>query len=151
MSAKIMESVNRITRRLMLVVLMLVVSGMMFLSSPAIAATITTVNRENFETEVLKSDKPVVVILANDAASLNNELVSKAEKSFGDKYKIVVGKIEENGQAYSGIAGPRIYPPLPGAVIFKNGNIPTPGFVFNVNDPTSSFEDIKETFEDSQA
>ncbi|MFS0518149.1 hypothetical protein ACEYW6_26005 [Nostoc sp. UIC 10607] len=151
MSAKIMESVNRITQRLMLVVLMLVVSGMMFLSSPAIAATITTVNRDNFEAEVLKSDKPVVVIMAFDPALLNNELVSKAEKSFGDKYKIVVGRIEDNGQAYSRVIAPLIYPPFPGAVIYKNGEIPTPGFAVNVNDPTSSFEGIKERFENSQA
>lgn len=146
-----MESVNRITRRLMLVVLMLVVSGMMFLSSPAIAATITTVNRDNFEAEVLKSDKPVVVILADDTGSLNNELVSKAEKSFGDKYKIVVGEIRENVQAYSRAIVPLIYPAPPAAVIFKNGNVPTPGFAFNINDPTGSFEGIKKRFEDSQA
>ncbi|MCC5601689.1 hypothetical protein [Nostoc favosum] len=80
MTVKTTESITRITRRLMLAVLTLVASGMMLLSSPAIAATITTLNPENFQTEVLQSDKPVVVVLVSRQI-LQNDIITLEQVS----------------------------------------------------------------------
>lgn len=145
-----MKGITRITRRLMSLFLVLVVSSMMFLSSPAVAATssVTLLTPDNFETEVENSDKPVIVILASQVYLEENpnyleETKSKAVKFFGDKYKIVTGKIEENGFVYSNVLAPRIYPPFPGIVGYKNGAL-TRGIYLTPNDPTQGFEFVKE-------
>ncbi|MGI8504680.1 MAG: hypothetical protein ACR2LR_26645 [Hassallia sp.] len=59
-----MKSIAVIGKRLISVFLVMVVSSLMLLTSPAIAANWVILNRENSQTEVLQSDKPVVVILA---------------------------------------------------------------------------------------
>lgn len=142
-----MKSIARITRRLMSLFLVLVASSIMFLPSPAIAATSSwiTVNRDNVETELLESSESAIVLLVSEAfpKSVLEELKPKAEKFYGDKYKYVAGTVEENGFLYSNVLAPPIYPPLPGVLAFKNGQ-PTRGIFINPNDPTRAFEYVKE-------
>jgi hypothetical protein len=78
-----MKDIAKIAKRLMLVFLALVVSSTMFLSSPALADTslsqeeieeqkyidqapILPVTPENFETEVVKANKPVIALLLTE-------------------------------------------------------------------------------------
>ncbi|AFZ28036.1 hypothetical protein Cylst_6064 [Cylindrospermum stagnale PCC 7417] len=132
--------------------LALVVSSLMFLASPAIAATssdVATLTPENFETEVVQSDKPVVVILISDTTreafevSLD-KLKSEAQTTFGDNYKIVLGTVEANPETYYQTPVPRIYPPISTATIYEKGTKVASGFFINPNDPKQAFESIKE-------
>ena len=145
-----MKGITRITQRLMLVFLALVAAITMFLSSPAVAATssVTLLTPDNFETEVVKSDKPVIVVLASRPTlegyqtSLEN-LKSEAEKFFGDKYKVVVGRDEENYYNNElSVPSPRIFPPFPTIVAFKNGQR-VAGAFFRPGSSTSAFEYVK--------
>lgn len=124
----------------------------MFLASPAIAATSSNVailTPENFETEVVKSDKPVVVILISETTremlkvSLD-KVKSEAQTTFGDKYKIVLGTVEANPETYYQTPVPRIYPPISTASIYEKGTKIASGFFMNPNDPKQEFESIKE-------
>ena len=149
-----MKGITRITRRLMLMFLALIASSMMFLSPPAVAATssLATLNSSNFETEVVKSDKPVVVILALEdtlgAYQLSLEkLKSEAEKFYGDKYKIVVGKGEENREIFNPLL--RIYPPFPTGSIFKNGEQVVSSFDIFAKKLNDGFAYLKDCFENS--
>ncbi|MBD0261244.1 MAG: hypothetical protein ICV78_00575 [Tolypothrix sp. Co-bin9] len=155
MTVKVTKGIASIGKRLVSVFLVLVVS-LMLLTSPAVAATITTLNQENFETEVIKSDKPVVVVLVSRVFVENGEpnleqLQAKAEKFFGSNYKIAVGVVEENGEAYSQTIVPRIFPPPSTVSIYKNGELVAGrgAFFMNPNDPTKAFEYAKSEFEDS--
>jgi len=155
MTVKITKGIASIGKRLVSVFLILVVS-LMLLTSGAVAATITTVNGENFETEVIKSDKPVVVVLVSnvlleDGQANLEQLKSKAENFFGSNYKIAVGVIEENRGAYSQTIAPLIFPPPSTVSIYKNGNFAAGrgAFFMNPNDPTQAFERAKSDFESS--
>lgn len=134
--------------------LVLVASSMMFLSSPAVAATSspTLLTPDNFETEVVKSNKPVITILADKSSleyqktSLEN-LKSEAEKVFGDKYKIVVGTAEENSDNRElFVPIPLIFPPFATIVGFKNGERVL-GRGFPADRPTGAFESVKDELE----
>ncbi|MEG4506691.1 hypothetical protein QUA81_18430 [Microcoleus sp. F6_B4] len=118
----------------------------MLLPSPAIAATSSwiTVNHNN-ETELLQSREPAIVLLVSKdfPQPLAEDLKSKTEKFYGDKYKYVTGTVEENGFLYSQVLAPRVYPPFPGLLAVTNGN-PTRGVYVNPNDPTQAFEFVKE-------
>ncbi len=155
MTVKVTKGIASIGKRVVSVFLVLVVS-LMLLTSPAVAATITTLNPGNFETEVIRSDKPVAVILVSRVFLENGEanlelLQAKAQNFFGSDYKIAVGVVEENGYAYSQTPTPRIFPPLSTVSIYKNGNLVAGrGAIFpNPNDPTGAFERAKSEFEDS--
>ncbi|BAZ30126.1 hypothetical protein NIES4074_25820 [Cylindrospermum sp. NIES-4074] len=125
-----MKNIPKITRRLMLVFMAFVASSMMFLSSPAIAATSSATSRldidykdydlatspvtivdltpDNFETEVVKSTKPVLVFILPELDSTKTQEALKGIKyvidarladendvypnAESDKYKFAVGK-----------------------------------------------------------
>jgi hypothetical protein len=143
---KTMKSIARITRRLMSLFLVLVASSIMFLPSPAIAATSwITINPDNVETELLESSKSAIVLLVSPdlPKSLLEELEQKTEKFYGDGYKYVAGTIEENRSLYSYVIAPPIYPPLPGLLAVKNGE-PIRGIFIDGNNPTPAFEYVKE-------
>lgn len=155
MNVKITTCIASIGKRLVSVFLVLVVS-LMLLTSPAVAATITTLNQENFETEVLQSNKPVAVILVSnfflqDGQANLEQIQAKAENFFGSNYKIAVGVIEQNGYAYSQTIPPRLFPPPSTVSIYKNGKFVAGKFAFftNPNDPTKAFESAKSEFESS--
>ncbi|NEU76068.1 hypothetical protein PI95_026825 [Hassallia byssoidea VB512170] len=155
MTVKITKGIASIGKRLVSVFLVLVVS-LMLLTSGAVAATITTLNQQNFETEVQQSDKPVVVVLVSnyflqDGQANLEQLKSKAENFFGSNYKIAVGAIEENGYAYSQTIVPRLFPPPSTVSIYKNGNFAAGrgAFFMNPNDSTKAFEYAKSDFESS--
>jgi hypothetical protein len=155
MSVKITKGIASIGKRLVSVFLVLVVS-LMLLTSPAVAATITTVNQYNFQTEVLQSDKPVAVILVSrvlleDGQANLEQLKSKAENFFGSNYKIAVGVAEENREADSRTIKPLIFPPPSAVSIYKNGEFVAGrgAFFMNPNDPTPAFEYAKSEFESS--
>ncbi|GAX43858.1 hypothetical protein NIES4075_48730 [Tolypothrix sp. NIES-4075] len=155
MTLKITKGIASIGKRLVSVFLVLVVS-LMLLTSPAVAATITTLNDENFRTEVLESNKPVAVILVSavflqDGNATLKQLQAKAEKFFGSNYKIAVGVVEENPYAYSETIVPRVFPPPSTVSIYKNGNFAggRGAFFMNPNDPTQAFERAKSEFESS--
>lgn len=151
-----MKSIVRITQRLVSLFLVLIASGMMFLSSPAFAATITTLNQGNFETEVVNSDKPVVVILGLEQGfnyagqnrdSVLEGLKSKAENFYGNYYKIVVGKAEENQSIYRPLL--RVYPPFPTVSVFENGQFVGSFDITNLNDPKDQFAIVKDYAENN--
>lgn len=155
MTVKITKGIASIGKRLVSVFLVLVVS-LMLLTSGAVAATITTVNQGNFETEVIKSDKPVVVVLVSivrleDGEANLEQLQAKAENFFGSNYKIAVGVAEKNPEADSQTIKPLIFPPPSTVSIYKNGNFAAGrgAFFMNQNDPTQAFERAKSDFESS--
>jgi hypothetical protein len=89
----------------MLLFFVLVASSMMFLSSPAIAATssVVTVTDENYQIEVIESSKsqPVIVILVGedvveDMPTFLEDFRRQVEKLSGDKYKIITGTKQKN-------------------------------------------------------
>ncbi|PHJ62427.1 hypothetical protein VF14_18080 [Nostoc linckia z18] len=145
-----MKSIAKFGRRLVSVLLVVVVSTLMFLPSPAMAANWVTVNEGNFESELLKSDKTVIVLLVSDAfpEDVKTKLKSEVEKTYGDKYKLAVGSAEENGYIYNTILAPRIYPPFPGITVVKNGR-PLQGIYINPNYPSQAFEFINRIIENS--
>ena len=151
-----MKNIVRITQRLVSLFLVLVASSMMFLSSPAFAATITTLNQENFQTEVVNSDKPVVVILGLEQGfnyagqnrdSVLEGLKSKAENFYGNNYKIVVGKAEENQSIYRPLL--RVYPPFPTVSVFEKGQFVGSFDITNLNDPKDQFAIVKDYAENN--
>jgi hypothetical protein len=153
MTVKITKGIASMGKRLVSVFLVLVVS-LMLLTFPAVAATIATLNQGNFETEVIKSNKPVAVILVSnvllqDGQANLEQLQAKAENFFGSNYKIAVGVIEENGYAYSQTIVPRIFPPPSTVSIYKNGDFVAGrgAFFINPNDATQAFERAKSEFE----
>lgn len=131
--------------------LVLVVSSLMFLASPAIAATsstVPTITSENFETEVLKSDKPVVVILVSEIARdfypiPLDKVTSEAQNTFGDGYKIVLGTVEANGRAYGSIPTPLIFPPISTVSIYENGKQSKYGYFTEADSATKAFQSLK--------
>jgi uncharacterized protein YcfL len=148
-----MKSIAVIGKRLISVFLVMVVS-LMLLTSPAIAATSVILNQQNSQTEVLQSDKPVVVILASKhTLSLSNtsleDLKSKAEKVFGDKYKVAVGYWEDDLEISNGIPNLRIYPPATAVTLFKSGQREGLAFITNPTQTTQVLEGLKSDFEDS--
>ncbi len=145
-----MKSIAKFGRRLISVLLVVVVSTLMFLTSPALAANWVTVNQDNVESEVFDSDKTVIVLLVSDAfpEDVKTKLKSEVEKTYGDKYKLAVGSIEQNGYIYNTIPAPRIYPPFPGIAVVKNGE-PLRGTIIIPDDPSRSFELINDIIANS--
>ena len=146
-----MKGIVRIAQRLMSLLLVIIASSIMFLSSPAFAATITTLNQENFETEVVNSDKPVVVILGLEQGfnydgqnrdSVLEGLKSKAENFYGNNYKIVVGKAEENQSIYRPLL--LVAPPFPTVSVFEKGELLGSFDITNLNDPKDQFAVVKD-------
>ncbi|ACK70971.1 hypothetical protein PCC7424_2555 [Gloeothece citriformis PCC 7424] len=147
-----MKSIAKIGRKLISVFLVVVVSTLMFLTSPALAANWITVNTDNLESEVLNSDKTTVVLLVSniypDAENVKAKLKSEVEKTYGDKYQLAVGSVEENGFLYTSILAPRIYPPYPGITVVKNGD-PLRGIFIAPTDPSQAFEFINDVIANS--
>ncbi|MBD2605632.1 hypothetical protein H6G81_14115 [Scytonema hofmannii FACHB-248] len=149
-----MKSIAVIGKRLISVFLVMVVSSLMLFTSPAIAATSVILNRENSQTEVLQSDKPVVLILASkDTLRFFNtsleDLKSKAENVFGDKYKIAIGYWEDNLEISYGIPNLRIYPTATAVTFFESGQRRNSGFIIGPDQTTQVLEGLKSDFEDS--
>ena len=149
-----MKGITRITRRLISLFLVLVASSMMFLSSPVVAATssLTLLTSDNFATEVAQSNKPVIAILADKTTlDVNNtsleNLKLEAGKVFGDKYKIVVGTLEENyNNPEFFVPAPLVFPPYATLVSFKNGKKVT-ARAFPTGRAKDAFEDVKNNLE----
>lgn len=126
-----------------------------WVNSPAYAlTTVPTINYDNFETEVVNSDKSVVAILVPKAAKdlpgypSTENLVSEAQNTFGDQYKIVTGTIEDNGQIAYRIPAPLIFPPFPEIAVLKNGLLePGNGIAFPPSNPKDAFKYVKDNFE----
>jgi len=123
---------------------------------PAYAlSTVPTINFDNFETEVLNSDKPVVVILVSKYADrlpelggVPENLASQAQAVFGDKYKIVTGINEENLELQYLIPTTLTLPPLPRVGIFNNGDFKYgSGTPFPPSNSKDVFESVKKKFE----
>jgi hypothetical protein len=149
-----MKGITGIGRRLISVFLVMVVSSLMLLTSPAIAATSVILNRENSQTEVLQSDKPVVLILASKQTleffkSSLEDLKSKAEKVFDDKYKIAIGYWEDGLEISDTIPNLRIFPPATAVSVFKSGERKELGFITNLDQTTQVLEGLKSNFENS--
>ncbi|MDZ8064730.1 MAG: hypothetical protein RMY64_03685 [Nostoc sp. DedQUE08] len=146
-----MKTITKIGRRLISVFLVVVVSTLMFLTSPAMAATWVTVNPDNLESQVLVSDKITVVVLVSnkspDAENVKAKLKLEVEKAYGDKYKLAVGSVEENGFLYRSVIAPPIYPPLPGITVVKDG-YPLRGIFINPNDPSGAFNVINDAIKE---
>ncbi|GAX43395.1 hypothetical protein NIES4075_44080 [Tolypothrix sp. NIES-4075] len=149
-----MKSIAVIGKRLISVFLVMLVSSLMFFASPAIAANSVILNRENSQTEVLQSNKPVVLIsvskntLQSYGSSLE-DLKSKAEKVFDDKYKIAIGYWEDNLEISYRIPVPRIYPTPTAVTVFQSGEIKDAGFILNPEQTTEVLQGLKSRFEDS--
>ena len=131
-----MKSIVRITRRLMSLFLVLVASSIMFLPSPAIAATSswTIVNSNNLG-ELLNSTESAIVLLVSkrERRYFVEELKEGVEKYFGDKYKYVGGAIEENSFLYRNSVGRPAYLNSPALVAVKNG-VSIKGIFIDPND-----------------
>ena len=150
-----MKSIVRITQRLVSLFLVLIASGMMFLSSPAIAAatssatTLSLVNitDENYQTEVIQSSKskPVIVIVAPKFSYSSDieKLKTEAEKFYGDKYKIVTGKTEENKWVSDNYVSSIVFPPPPTILGFKNSEFVGASLI-DSDGITEAFDRIKE-------
>jgi hypothetical protein len=145
-----MKSIAKIGQRLISAFLVLVVSTLMFLTSPAMAAGSVTINRDNVESEVLKYDKTVIVLLISDVYSEDDKakLKSEVEKAYGDTYKIAIGSFEENGNIVPRIPLPLVYPPFPVITAFKNGK-QLGGLGINPSNPTGAFEYFNEQIANS--
>lgn len=100
---------------------------------------------DQFYAELIESgnSKPVIAILAlgGDLPILK----AKAEKFYGDKYKIVTGIIQEYMYLYSYLFDPMLVLP-PGVFGSKNGEIRVGG-LSNSDDPTQEFKSLKEALE----
>jgi len=149
-----MQSIVRITQRFVSLFLVLVASGMMFLSSPAIAATssattlsLVSVTDENYQTEVIQSSKskPVIVIVAPKISSSSEleKLKTEAEKFYGDKYRIVTGKTEENKWVSDNYVSSIVFPPPPTILGFKNSEFVGASLI-DSDGITAAFDRIKE-------
>jgi hypothetical protein len=136
-----MKSIAVMGRRLISTFLMMVASSFLFLTFPAIAATsVVTYTPANFEAEVLKSDKPVIVIplpingdLIRDYDIPVEEFKAAVQKIGGDKYKIAIGDARYDGKL-------NLYYPLPLSLpqpipflIFEKGELKQPRFTFGFN------------------
>ncbi|WP_013324448.1 hypothetical protein [Gloeothece verrucosa] len=147
-----MKSIAKIGRRLISVFLVVFVSTLMFLTSPALAANWITVNPDNIESEVLNSDKTTVVLLVSDiypdAENVKAKLKSEVEKTYGDKYQLAVGSVEQNGFLYGSVIAPRVYPPFPGITVVKNG-YPLRGIFILPDDPSQAFNAINDIIANS--
>lgn len=149
-----MKSLVRITQRLVSLFLVLLASGMMFLSSPAIAATssattlsLVNITDENYQTEVIQSSKskPVIVIVAPKISYSSDleKLKTEAEKFYGDKYKIVTGKTEENKWVSDNYVSSIVFPPPPTILGFKNSEFVGASLI-DSDGITEAFDRIKE-------
>jgi ABC-type phosphate transport system auxiliary subunit len=149
-----MKSIVRITQRLVSLFLVLIASGMMFLSSPAIAATssattlsLVNITDENYQTEVIQSSKikPVIVIVApkNSDSSAIEKVKTEAENFYGDKYKIVTGTTEENKWVSDNYVSSIVFPPPPTILGFKNSEFVGASLI-DSDGITEAFDRIKE-------
>ena len=149
-----MKSLVRITQRLVSLFLVLVASSMMFLSSPAIAATslattlsLVNITDKNYQTEVIQfsKSKPVIVIVApkNSDSSDIEILKTEAERFYGDKYKIVTGKTEENRWVSDNYVSSIVFPPPPTILGFKNSEFVGASLI-DSDGITQAFDRIKE-------
>jgi gamma-glutamylcysteine synthetase len=101
MILKIPKSITGIARQLISLLLVMVVS-LTLLTSPALAANSVILTNDNYEDVVLRAEKPVIVVLAAKSALEDffgtslEDLKTKADDYFDDKFKVAVGNIEES-------------------------------------------------------
>ncbi len=118
------------------------------------------VTPEKFETEVLKSDKPVVVLVlpinfgdesdaSDDSIDFFDRRISLAEfkseiqKTVGDQYKVALVSQRDAFEMNVPMIMPRIFPPPSPFVVYEKGNLVKSGFLM----PTSQdaiFQSLKE-------
>jgi hypothetical protein len=120
------------------------------LTSPALAANSVILTNDNYEDVVLRAEKPVVVVLAYKSAlgeffeTSLEELKTKADNYFDDKFKVAVGNLEENLEISYRVPSPRIFPPPSTISVFKNGELSALKILFNPKEPTAAFELVKD-------
>lgn len=141
-----MKSIVKITRRLISLFLVLVASSIMFLPSPAIAASSSwpIVNSNNLG-ELLNSTETAIVILVSkrERREVVENLKEGVKKYFGDKYKYVGGPIEENSFLYRNCVVIPPYPNAPALVAVKNG-VSIKGFFINPDELSQALIYIQE-------
>jgi hypothetical protein len=149
MTLKIPKSITGIGRQLISLLLVMVVS-LTLLTAPAIAANSVILTNDNYESLVLKAEKPVIVVLASKSAleeffgTSLEELKTKADDYFDDKFKVAVGNIEEGLEISYRVPTPRIFPPASTISVFENGELSALKVLLNPKDPTAAFELIKD-------
>ncbi len=149
MTLKIPKSLTGIGRQLISLLLVLVVS-LTLLTAPAIAANSVILTNDNYEDVVLKAEKPVIVVLASKSAleeffgTSLEELKTKADDYFDDKFKVVVGNSDEELEISYRVPTPRIFPPPSTISVFENGELSALKILLNPKNPTAAFELIKD-------
>ena len=149
MTLKITKSITGIGRQLISLLLVLVVS-LTLLTSPALAANSVILTNDNYEDVVLRAEKPVIVVLASKSTLENffgtslEELKTKADDYFDDKFKVAVGNLDEPLEISYRVPTPRIFPPPSTISVFENGELSALKILLNPKDSTGAFELIKD-------
>jgi hypothetical protein len=141
MTLKIKKSITGIARQLISLLLVLVVS-LTLLTSPALAANSVILTNDNYEDVVLRAEKPVIVVLASKSAL--EQLKTKADDYFDDKFKVAVGNLDEPLEISYRVPTPRIFPPASTVSVFENGELSALKVLLNPKDSTAAFEVIKD-------
>jgi hypothetical protein len=71
-------------------------------------------------------------------------LKTKADDYFDDKFKVVVGNLEEGLEISYRVPSPRIFPPPSTISVFENGELSALKILLNPKEPTAAFELIKD-------
>ncbi len=116
------------------------------------------VKPDNFETEVLKSDKPVVVILLpidyGDESDPSDDSIqffdisladfkSEIQKTVGDNYKVALVDRRYEGEFNLFVLVPPIYPPPIPFLVFEKGERSKSGFLMGFS-KDAIFQSLKQ-------
>ncbi|MBD2194508.1 hypothetical protein H6G08_02560 [Calothrix anomala FACHB-343] len=152
-----MKNIAKIGRRLISMFLLVLVSSLMFLPSPALAADWVKVNRDNFYSTVLHSDNTVILLMLPSLYTEYDDgmfqeqvanIKSEVEKAYGDKYTLAISSDRENPEIYYSIPAPRIFPPFPVITAFKHGERLFGTFI-SPDSPTVAIERINDQIANS--
>ena len=122
------------------------------------------VKPDKFETEVLKSDKPVLVILlpidygdesdaGDDSIQFYDSNISLAEfksevqKTAGDKYKVALVDQRDGYEMGLPIIVPRVFPPPSPFIVYEKGEPEKRGYLMTVS-KEAVFESLKQQLSD---
>lgn len=148
MTLKIKKTITGMGRQLISVFLVLIVS-LTLLTSPALAANSVILTNDNEEDVVLRAEKPVIVVLASKSnlekffeASLE-ELKTKVDDYFDDKYKVAVGNTDDYLNISYEVPIPTTFPPPSSISVFENGKLSEAGYFTDPEYATAAFERIK--------
>lgn len=118
------------------------------------------VTPEKFETEVLKSDKPVLVLVlpidygdesdaSDDSIQFFDRKISLAEfksevqKTAGDRYKVALVSQRDSYEMGVPMVAPLLFPPPIPLVVYEQGEIKKPGFLMTFSQD-AVFETLKQ-------